>query len=505
MRRHGGAANRADRVMEDLQKAKSWSVDQMFGAAKKRPQSAPAPVVAAAPAQAAAPVSEPATSSKLEWEWEATTVQCQMARLKVYREEDHMSTIDLSVKTGYLVGRQKIVCDIVVDHVSMSRKHAAMIHHSDGRVFLIDLGSMQGSWVDGAQLEPNVPHELKNGTSIVFGAAPRRYVFMCAKITPGEIAREPGAGEGKPKASLVGLMGNYGSDEDDDDNDTEPKPAASSAAPLTSLVSTEDDDDDAEDDDEEGTGFGWAAAAAEDSAAETSQKKRPLADSDAATAPPAKRRKRVTFAMSSELVRVYEVEKVACILERMGADGEFADDLVDDEQHEEVESESSQRVKLWVEGQQISQVTANAQPNEDQKQAEQEANLFGSLASLSREGEVLRAMRSNIKENVSKQRWPQLANGQALSTAPQLAGADASVGELSKPAPVVGQPSSEGQGGMAMEWFCDLCDECISGVRFECRTCPEEFCMCPACYATKPHPHQLISNSGACHITLTKT
>ena len=56
----------------------------------------------------------------------------------------------------------------------------------------------------------------------------------------------------------------------------------------------------------------------------------PLADSDAATAPPAKRRKRVTFAMSSELVRVYEVEKVACILERMGADGEFADDLVDD-------------------------------------------------------------------------------------------------------------------------------------------------------------------------------
>merc|ERR1712086_328779 len=231
----------------------------------------------------------------------------------------------------------------------------------------------------------------------------------------------------------------------------------------------------------------------------------PLADSDAATAPPAKRRKRVTFAMSSELVRVYEVEKVACILERMGADGEFADDLVDDEQHEEVESESSQRVKLWVEGQQISQVTANAQPNEDQKQAEQEANLFGSLASLSREGEVLRAMRSNIKEDVSKQRWPQLANGQALSTAPQLAGADASVGELSKPAPVVGQPSSEGQGAIAMEWFCDLCDECISGVRFECRTCPEEFCMCPACYATKPHPHQLISNSGACHITLTKT
>ena len=180
MRRHGGAANRADRVMEDLQKAKSWSVDQMFGRAKKRPQSAPAPVVAPAPAQTAAPVSEPA-SSKLEWEWEATTVQCQMARLKVYREEDHMSTIDLSVKTGYLVGRcaavsfycsnsffsfrQKIVCDIVVDHVSMSRKHAAMIHHSDGRVFLIDLGSMQGSWVDGAQLEPNVPHELKNGTS----------------------------------------------------------------------------------------------------------------------------------------------------------------------------------------------------------------------------------------------------------------------------------------------------------------------------------------------------
>ncbi|CAM9197701.1 unnamed protein product [Ectocarpus sp. 12 AP-2014] len=59
-----------------------------------------------------------------------------------------------------------------------------------------------------------------------------------------------------------------------------------------------------------------------------------------------------------------------------------------------------------------------------------------------------------------------------------------------------------------LEFFCDGCDETIpSGVeRMECAVCPDEFCLCHACYdegevLDKRHKHELLPSSALFHVT----
>ena len=58
------------------------------------------------------------------------------------------------------------------------------------------------------------------------------------------------------------------------------------------------------------------------------------------------------------------------------------------------------------------------------------------------------------------------------------------------------------------EWFCDECDATIpdGAQRYECATCPDEYCRCTACYrasviAGDRHPHPLVPSSKPFHIT----
>ena len=47
----------------------------------------------------------------------------------------------------YLFGRSRKLCDFVLDNPSVSRVHFALIHHSNGSIFIVDLGSGQGTSV----------------------------------------------------------------------------------------------------------------------------------------------------------------------------------------------------------------------------------------------------------------------------------------------------------------------------------------------------------------------
>jgi pSer/pThr/pTyr-binding forkhead associated (FHA) protein len=64
------------------------------------------------------------------------------------------------------VGREN--ADILLTHNSVSRKHAK-IAAEDGRVTVEDLGSTNGTYVDGARIEPNTPTEVKDGCELRFG------------------------------------------------------------------------------------------------------------------------------------------------------------------------------------------------------------------------------------------------------------------------------------------------------------------------------------------------
>jgi len=68
---------------------------------------------------------------------------------------------------AYIVGRDP-GCDIVIPDPYVSRRHAR-IFYRDGRWYIEDLGSRNGTYVDGEDIRGKGALELKTGMSIVVG------------------------------------------------------------------------------------------------------------------------------------------------------------------------------------------------------------------------------------------------------------------------------------------------------------------------------------------------
>lgn len=64
------------------------------------------------------------------------------------------------------VGRQD--ADVLLTHNTVSRKHA-VVTVEDGKVYVEDIGSTNGTFVDGRKLDPGQRVELANGAEVVFG------------------------------------------------------------------------------------------------------------------------------------------------------------------------------------------------------------------------------------------------------------------------------------------------------------------------------------------------
>eukprot|EP00959_Pyramimonas_sp_CCMP1952_P027478 577563-Pyramimonas_sp.AAC.1 len=98
--------------------------------------------------------------------------------LMVYSNEGsggHQEDIRLDDKSYYVFGRTKESCDVVLDHGSASRMHAAIVHHENGRLYIIDLGATHGTTVDGKKLVTHKPVQLIDGSKIKFGHIAKTY------------------------------------------------------------------------------------------------------------------------------------------------------------------------------------------------------------------------------------------------------------------------------------------------------------------------------------------
>eukprot|EP00798_Chlamydomonas_sp_ICE-L_P014640 gene14640-20676_t len=104
----------------------------------------------------------------------------RVATLEVYSESRQLKeTRPIDTKPYYLLGRAADQVDIVLDDSSCSRAHAALVHHSDGRLFLIDLQSTHGTTIDGRPISGNKPAVLKDGACVKFGQLTQRFIIKC--------------------------------------------------------------------------------------------------------------------------------------------------------------------------------------------------------------------------------------------------------------------------------------------------------------------------------------
>uniref|UniRef100_A0A1I8HPA0 FHA domain-containing protein n=1 Tax=Macrostomum lignano TaxID=282301 RepID=A0A1I8HPA0_9PLAT len=150
-------------------------------------------------------------------------------RLYPFKGEEAMKPLYVHRQSGYLIGRDRKVADIPLDHPSISKQHAALqyrlveLEQPDGsksrlvKPYIIDLESANGTYLNGERVEARRYIELKERDVLKFGYSSREYVVLSEN-----------AGEGEDRAAAAG-----GDDRvppsDSDDSDIEPMAAAAAS------------------------------------------------------------------------------------------------------------------------------------------------------------------------------------------------------------------------------------------------------------------------------------
>jgi adenylate cyclase len=86
---------------------------------------------------------------------------------------------------GLTIGRADD-CDLVVPDRTVSRHHASLIHYDDGRWVIRDLGSKNGTRVNGARVD--VEATVEPGDELGFGAAVMRFAPGGRRLLAAEAA-----------------------------------------------------------------------------------------------------------------------------------------------------------------------------------------------------------------------------------------------------------------------------------------------------------------------------
>lgn len=96
--------------------------------------------------------------------------------LEVYKGKDLLNTIrDPQRKKCTVFGRHGKMSDIRLDHPSISRQHAAILHGGSGNLYVMDLETTHGSFVNLQKLKPYKRQALMDGDIVKFGSSSREY------------------------------------------------------------------------------------------------------------------------------------------------------------------------------------------------------------------------------------------------------------------------------------------------------------------------------------------
>jgi len=98
---------------------------------------------------------------------------------------DPIDTYKLENKNYFLIGKDKMVCNIIIDNVNVSRQHAVIqfrkiINNKKEEIkpYLIDLESKNGTYLNGVKLEESKYYELMKKDIINFGDFNIEYILM---------------------------------------------------------------------------------------------------------------------------------------------------------------------------------------------------------------------------------------------------------------------------------------------------------------------------------------
>ena len=111
-------------------------------------------------------------------------------RLYPFKGEESLKVMHIHRQSAFLLGRDRRVADIPIDHPSCSKQHAVLQYRlvnytrkngTEGRhvrPYIIDLGAANGTFLNGKQIDPKRYYELMEKDVIKFGFSSREYVVL---------------------------------------------------------------------------------------------------------------------------------------------------------------------------------------------------------------------------------------------------------------------------------------------------------------------------------------
>ncbi|MCD8141602.1 MAG: serine/threonine-protein kinase [Planctomycetaceae bacterium] len=103
-----------------------------------------------------------------------------MAKLRIV--DGPLSGTEFVLRNEVSVAGRHVDCAIPIPDPKVSRNHAEFLPDADGQFSIIDIGSSNGTYVNGIQLAPSSPHLLAGGDEIRIGQNTFRYFAGDARI-----------------------------------------------------------------------------------------------------------------------------------------------------------------------------------------------------------------------------------------------------------------------------------------------------------------------------------
>ncbi|XP_028282403.1 smad nuclear-interacting protein 1 [Parambassis ranga] len=111
-------------------------------------------------------------------------------RLYPFKNDEPLPVMYIHRQSAYLLGRQRKIADIAIDHPSCSKQHAVFQYRlteftrADGttgrrvKPYIIDLASGNGTYLNNQRIESQRYYELKEKDVLKFGFSSREYVLL---------------------------------------------------------------------------------------------------------------------------------------------------------------------------------------------------------------------------------------------------------------------------------------------------------------------------------------
>jgi smad nuclear-interacting protein 1 len=129
-------------------------------------------------------------------------------RLYVFKDSENINIYHIHRQNFYVVGRDRGIVDIPVDHPSCSKQHAVIVFRQvlekdelglDSvpviKPYILDLESSNGTLVNSIKIPVARYYQLLAGDVIQFGFSTREYVFMIEDLDHKEMDRLDNAKE----------------------------------------------------------------------------------------------------------------------------------------------------------------------------------------------------------------------------------------------------------------------------------------------------------------------